>query len=259
MTHTTDDLRETTRAGAAELQKNFVNTYFALRMGLVVLATLLPLVLLAGGLYLHVRESPLPSLSDYYHAGVPVLRDWFVGTLCTVGVFLYAYRGFSPLENWSLNLAGVGAGLTALVPCACQEPARLGWLHVTSAVTFYLAMAFVCLRCAPETLKLSEDEHLKTRFARRYKVIGVMLLLSPVAAVLAAATLTDWHKTTFFIESFGVLIFALYWGVKSREFTHTSAEHLAATGEAVHVKGVGVVRVKHPVLPDGAFTRSSAK
>jgi hypothetical protein len=47
----------------------------------------------------------------------------------------------------------------------------------------------------------------------------------------------------FFVETFGIYMFGLYWLVKSREISITSAEKLAAHGKLQNVKGRGVVRV----------------
>ena len=88
-----------------ELQAHILSTYFGLRLGIVIASALLPIVLFFGG-WLRGGLELQPSISDYYFAGGGVMRDWFVGTLCAVGVFLYLYKGFSDRENVALNIAG---------------------------------------------------------------------------------------------------------------------------------------------------------
>jgi hypothetical protein len=225
-----------------DLQERITSAFFSLRIGSVAASVVLPFALYFGGVIKGTVPKLQPSISDYYWAGDALLRDWFVGTLCAVGVFLYAYRGFSTRENVALNFAGAFAVLTALNPCVCGDPARSPSIHGTSAVLFYLTMAFVCIVCAPETLEMSDDEAFKKRFRAYYKAIGVALLLSPVGAVVASFALRAGNQVKFFVETFGLAVFAAYWFVKTREMSITQAEKEAAAGRAVRVKGRGVMR-----------------
>ena len=223
-----------------ELQGHILSTYFTLRLWIVVLSALLVPVLYVIGRA--VFGVPLqPSISNYYVAGPGFLRDWFVGTLCAVGAFLYLYKGFSTKENWALNLAGAFAVLTALVPCACGDGGLGSRLHDSFAVAFFGAMAFVCLFCAPETLELSQDDTFKTTFRRRYRIIGSLLVASPLAAVAASYAFNLGDQKKFFIEAFAILVFASYWLVKSRELSTTQAEKAALEERAMRVEGLGVV------------------
>jgi hypothetical protein len=65
-------------------------------------------------------------MSAYYHAidslypdqGIPgqgSMRNEFVGILFAVGALLFAYQGYSRLEDYALNLAGVLALETARI------------------------------------------------------------------------------------------------------------------------------------------------
>ena len=129
-----------------ELQAHFAGTYFTLRLGIVVASLLLPVILYVAG---NFRPDPglLPSISHYYAYGNNLTRNWFVGTLCTVGMFLYLYKGYSVTENVVLNVAGVLAIVVALVPCRCGDPQASASVHGFAAVTFFLCIAFVCVRC----------------------------------------------------------------------------------------------------------------
>jgi hypothetical protein len=49
-------------------------------------------------------------------SGYNPTRTLFVGFLCATGVFLFLYKGFTPLENNLLNVAGTGAILVAFLP-----------------------------------------------------------------------------------------------------------------------------------------------
>jgi hypothetical protein len=223
-----------------ELQAHILSTYFTLRLGIVVASAVLPPVLYFGGRYL--GGLPLqPSISDYYFAGGGLMRDWFVGTLTAVGVFLYLYKGFSNKENIALNLAGIFAVLTAMVPCVCGDPTRKASIHGASAVSFFLAMAFVCLFCASETLGLSHDAAFTRRFSRYYKIIGGLLIASPAAAFVLSLQPGLMDNLKFFIEASAILVFASYWAVKSRELSRTQAEKAVLEQRAMRIEGHGVV------------------
>src|SRR3954470_19189079 len=148
-------------ADAGALQQHMAGTYFALRVGMGALAAALPLLLWLGGHFAD-REPLRCSMSAYYYSSA--MRDTFVGTLVAIGVFLYLYKGFSRQENWALNLAGALAVGIALRPTTprCDDAGGLT-LHGSFAVLFFLAIAYVCLFRASDTLSLVRD----ARRARR--------------------------------------------------------------------------------------------
>ena len=121
-----------------DLSNQMVVTYKMLRLGLAVLAFAFPPLLYGGGRLL--ASLPLAgSMSAYYHYhridtpppekgtlnqgaadnNAPdqgVMRNVFVGILFAVGGLLFAYQGFSQLEDYALNLAGILAWGVALFP-----------------------------------------------------------------------------------------------------------------------------------------------
>ncbi|HEX2713487.1 MAG TPA: DUF998 domain-containing protein [Candidatus Acidoferrales bacterium] len=228
-----------------ELQQNILSTYFTLRIGIVVLSIGLPLVLWFGGVLWGGIDGIAHSMSAYYGEHGGSMRNWFVGVLWGVGWFLYAYKGFSPLEDWLLNFAGLFAVGVAMFPCNCWADANGSNqpLHYVSAVLFFVCMALVCFLCAKDTIPLLPDEPTKESFRRRYHIIGGLLLIWPLLSFGVSYVLHQWESRTFFLEAIGVLVFAFYWWTKTREFQTTSAEQLAARGKVENRKGVGLVRV----------------
>ena len=224
-----------------KLQKNILSTYFTLRMGIVVLSVALPLILYFGGKLVGINL--LNSMSAYYGENDWVMRNWLVGILWAVGSFLYLYKGYSTLENVLLNLAGVFAVGVAMIPCNCWDGAigdSSTW-HAVVAVSFFLSMAAVCLFCAGDTISLLPDQKTKDAFNRSYRLIGTLLVLSPLAAIAVSDVFRRLENYKFFVEAFGVWIFAAYWGVKSRELSITSAETRAMYGQLENRRGRGVV------------------
>ncbi len=172
------------------------------------------------------------SMSAYYHAN-ETTRDIFVGILFAIGFFLCLYRGFTDKENWALNLAGVFAFGVALFPMewncgdACN---RFSW-HGFFAISLFLCMAYVCIWCAPDTLRLLKDKQKRKFYSMAYKLLGLGMILAPAVALLFTAILRRFHAYTFIAEFVGIATFASYWLTKTRELAYTEPELKALSGE----------------------------
>jgi hypothetical protein len=215
-------------ADAEDLQKHISGTYFSLRLGMGLLAVALPLALWLGGRFAD-HEALRCSMSAYYYS--PTMRDKFVGILCAIGLFLYLYKGFSRQENWALNIAGAFALLIALVPTSpdCEGGKQFS-AHEAFAILFFLAIAYVCLFRAADTLSLIRDAQKAERLRTLYRGLGVLMIASPLVAAVLAQSLqprSPRRSLVFFVETVAVLTFAAYWLVKSRELSATDAEKLA--------------------------------
>src|SRR5262245_9855540 len=215
---------------AEELRRHMLATYIVLRYGMAGLAILLPLLLWIGG---HVLAGlPLQgSMSAYYHAGGGALRDEFVGILFAVAACLCLYRGFTTLENAALNLAGVLAALVAIFPMTwgCVTDCPRWTLHGTLAVLFFVAIAYVCIFRASDTLRLVDPDKVG-RYERTYRILGVGMVVFPVIAAVLTMVLNRESVLVFVAEALGVCIFASYWLVKSHEIWATNAEPLVSAG-----------------------------
>src|SRR5688572_273178 len=214
-----------------ELQEHMLWTYYGLRVGLAAIGVALPLlVLIAGGVLHGVWLEP--SLSAYYHTKPRLLwlttRDIFVGGLLAASACLYLYKGFSNKENVALNLAGIFAVFVALLPTARPDEAGdvISKLHGTSAVLFFLFIAYVSLRRSQDTLHLLPTAD-RNWYKRLYKLTGLAMIASPVVAVvlsLFVKSTTGVSALTFFVETLGVWSFATYWSIKTVEMRQSSAE-----------------------------------
>ena len=216
----------------SQLREHVAATYHSIRMGIALVAIALPLLLWIGG----ALRAGLPlqqSMSAYYHS---VMRDVFVGVLCAVGVVLYLYKGFTRLENYALNLAGLFVVGAALVPMEADGGASdnaFSW-HGTFAVLFFLSIAYVCIYRASDTLTEVKDEQKRQRYRRAYKMMGLAMVVSPLLAVLLTLLLqpgSEARSTKFLIETFAVLVFGSYWIVKSFEIKGSKVDRRAIQGE----------------------------
>ena len=107
-----------------KLKRHMFMTYFTQRAGMAAIAFIFPFFLWFVGLSQGIELQD--SMSAYYHKIVEgvSMRDWFVGFLCAIGVFLYLYKGFSNAENILLNIAGISAVGVAMVPMAWESPPK---------------------------------------------------------------------------------------------------------------------------------------
>lgn len=228
-----------------ELQRHILTTYINIRVGIAVIGIVFPFLLWLGG-YFYARLPLQGSMSAYYHAvgrEDRSMRDWFVGLLFVVGIFLYLYKGFSRAENWALNIGGVLAVGVAIFPMPWNSPAT-SWIttHGFCAIGLFLSIAFVALFCADDTLDLIYDTDIPNpaqviaRLKLLYRLIGVAMIIS----VLLAYILNTVWKTEFrlfWVESAGILSFGTYWLLKSWELGKTAAEWKTVRGQIKKIGG----------------------
>ena len=130
-------------------------TYRYLRLMMITLPTLLLLATALAFFWLGVIET---SISAYYLGPV---RDVFVGVMMAAAACLVVYRGSSPLEDFSLDVAGFFAIFVALVPTdlgetlvALDGPRRdelVASLQLSSVAVLVVSAAFILveIRTAP--------------------------------------------------------------------------------------------------------------
>ncbi|MGE5113968.1 MAG: hypothetical protein ACM3JB_24160 [Acidobacteriaceae bacterium] len=218
--------------GPQDLQQHILSTYINIRVGIATLGIIFPFLLWIGG-HLYAGLPLQGSMSAYYHAVGDhgrSMRDWFVGLLFVVGLFLYLYKGYGRAENWALNIGGLLAVGVAIFPMP-WDTAKTQWItrHGFCAVGLFLSIAFVALFCADDTLDLIYDTNIPNparviaHLKLLYKLIGfAMIALIAIAYLLNTIFETDFR--TFWVEAAGILSFGAYWLVKSWELKRTEAE-----------------------------------
>src|SRR5262245_5184407 len=131
-------------AKARAVDTSSLDTYRSMRRGMMLVAFFLPIVLYVGWSW---GEWPRSSMSFYYYSGRA--QDVFVGALCAIGVFLVLYRPLNTIESRWLTVAGCAALAIALFPMNKDgdcSPKDTWSVHGVSAVIFFGAITFVCLR-----------------------------------------------------------------------------------------------------------------
>ena len=126
-----------------KLREHIHEGYHTIRAGIGIIGVMFPLVLILIGGYFFFNDIQ-DSLSDYYNTP---MRNVYVGLLCTIGLCLLLYKGFTDMENWILNAAGIFAFVTAIIPASLPDVKDYswGWIHYTCAVLFFFCIGYVSL------------------------------------------------------------------------------------------------------------------
>lgn len=217
----------------------FGGTYFTLRLLLVIVAFALPFYLWPIGDWVFGVEQQ-GSFSAYYTEGE--LRDEFVAALCALGALLIVYRGFTWLEDWALNLAGIAAIIVALVPEQTSD------LHGVAAVAFFIFGAYVVAFRSWDTVGLIKEDALRLSMKSLYVAMAILMAASSLMVYFVVSE-NDPKHVTFWIEASGVLGFGVYWLVKTIELRRIDLDSLSERAE-ITAEPVSWNRVFRPLIVD---------
>ncbi|HEX3147979.1 MAG TPA: hypothetical protein VHR66_07830 [Gemmataceae bacterium] len=105
-----------------------------------------------------------------------------------------------------------------------------GWLHYAGALTFFFGIACVCWFHADDTLKelFKTDPTRQKVYSSLYLLTGTLMGLVPVLAV--GLYWYGLRSTVLLVELAGVLVFMLYWTIKSLELSNVEIQGTAIKG-----------------------------
>lgn len=225
-----------------------VLSYRGIRRAIGVIGLLLPVVLGPAG---YLAGIPIQeNISSYYYTP---LRDVFVGAMCGIGIFLFCYRGYDWVENWTANLgcvSAIGVGLLPLDPNSdpLHQRTLVGFLHTAFGCVFFLTLAFYSLYHFPR--HADDEEAAKHRFERNliYRLSGVSILLSMLTMgaflFLLPRAWQMWlnqFNFLFWMECVAVWAFAAAWLTKGRVvLAEIAVEMLAITNRTASKFGLGL-------------------
>jgi len=229
-------------SAVSEAENELVMSFLAVRRALGFLGIALPLsLLLVAGL---TAEPMRASMSEFYFGRA---GDLFVGILCAIGVFLWAYVGYPPKDRgeWPTDrmvsrIAALAAVLVALVPtldkmAVPENPARgcsvlqclLGdeisrMVHYGAAAVFFGCLAVFCLVLfRRDGGQMSRGKRARNRI---YGLCGWMIVASMGALALfgvvyrmqdaAGQAAMDATYLVFMLEAVGVVAFGISWLIK---------------------------------------------
>ena len=246
-------------------RNELIVSYMFLRQTVGWIGTLLPIVLLAGAAFTSTARPD--SISGYYYTD---MRNIFVGTLCALGVFLVAYRGYDGVDESITNVAGFAAIGVALCPtkptvctagpgaCPASSVARLstsqqvvGDIHLALAAITLIALGLMALRFANGS---------RPRFAAEnviYRASGITVLccvlLAALSNLLPASVKGHW-PWLFIFEALAVFAFGVSWFVKGRTIERIRARIQARHGGTANTPDPGTGSSPAPGQTEQAAT-----
>lgn len=204
-------------------------SYIHLRQAIGALGIVLPLICIAGGFVFGSLSSVQTSISYYYHTN---MRDFLVGLLGCVALFLVSYKGYGWVDNlvtWVIGIAGAGI---ALFPCPTHDGsiARLGMFQIPAATCGLLHLVFTTLfflLLAVNSIflfTLNRDKPATKRKRWRnivYIVCGIFIFASMAALFVFFLVAPDFIETTsigLVFETIMLCAFGISWLVKGDTF-----------------------------------------
>ena len=191
------------------MNKQFVFDYRALRLlvGLIALALPFAVTILS-------KDNSLQSISASYHTAA---RDAFVGMLCIVGAFMWAYNGHSIKEGTASKIASLAAFMVALFPTRCSgcDLTHITYIHYISAAVLFAILAYFCLGPFRKNTKGAGGK--KARRAKIYLFCGVTIIISMLAiGVSNYMGIDEQYRITYWGEAVALCAFGIAWIVAGK-------------------------------------------
>lgn len=220
------------------MNPTIVLSYQMLRKIVGLLGLAIPVILFIGSVVVGNCHEIQGSISGYYHT---VMRDIFVGTLCIVGFFLFAYNGYGKEDKIAGELACLFALGVAFFPTSIDLPRTCCVIGTASdnpltSKVHYISAALLFLDFTYFSLFLftkSDGPKTKEKKSRNkvYVVCGITMLLSIILLGVYFAFFQDctWlsqYKPVFYLESIALWAFGISWLTKG-ELVLSDKPHLS--------------------------------
>jgi hypothetical protein len=188
-------------------------SYLALRRAVGWIGILLPFVLLLGTSLLFREKAVLKTINLYYHSG---MRDVFVGSISSIALFLFFYKGYDKWDNWACNIAGFFAVGIALFPTVRQGPQDwVGIVHFICATVFFIILSGISMFLFTRT----KPDPTKQKVARNkiYLICGLVMIAS-LTGILIWFGFFNFEKSqscfVFWAETVALIAFGVSWLTK---------------------------------------------
>ncbi|MBN1397269.1 MAG: DUF998 domain-containing protein [Bacteroidetes bacterium] len=205
--------------------RSFIVSFLTMRRLIGVLGISLPIIVVIGG-FLQSGSVLQGSISGYYYTN---MRDFFVGLLCVVSLFLMSYRGYEEIDDLIGNLSGIFALGVVVFPTSmyCDQVVKVGifllddniseYIHLTFGALFFFSLSFNSIflftRRHPGVLGRE-----KRRRNLIYRLCGIVMILSILCIAICTLFLRDTYISKFYpvliFESIALFAFGISWLVK---------------------------------------------
>lgn len=220
---------------ATDPNRDLLISYSTLRKTVGILGLALPFVLWFGSLFIGGCGELQLSISNFYHTR---MGDVFVGTLCAISLFLFAYKGHERIDGIMGNIAGVLGICVAIFPTTLKtnvdglvvdcnitrsvtNPEWIGTFHLVCAGLFLLVLAYFSIKLFTKNRPGEEPGVQKRKRNRVYRICGWIMVACVVACALFFFVLSDetkdkllTYKPIFWLETISLLAFGFSWLVK---------------------------------------------
>lgn len=207
-------------------EQSLLISHLTLRKTVGIIGISLPLALIAWTFLSGDCNRIQSSLSHYYYTP---MRDYFVGTICSISLFLFAYKGPDKIDGILGNIAGTLGFIVAFFPtyvlpeevsdCIPQaiDNNPFGIIHLACAGSFFIILACFAL------FLFTRSEETPTPKKRQrnilYRVCGILILFCLVLVSLYFShhlfnDLIIQYNPIFILETIILWAFGLSWLVK---------------------------------------------
>jgi len=211
----------------AQKNESLIVSYKALRRLIGIMGILLPIINILGGCL--IAKLPIQqSISMYYYTN---MRDFFVGLMFVVSLFLITYKGYNTLDLITSIITGAAGLGVAIFPCFSEmyigqkvgifqlSPETSFIVHLTCAALFFVLLAFTSVFLFTRKHK---DSNLVTPQKKIrniiYVVCGILMLACVLGMLLSILILTKEQrydsKIILILESIALFSFGVSWLVK---------------------------------------------
>lgn len=212
---------------APDSNEQLVVSFLTIRRTIGILGLTLPVMLVALTFFAECRQIQ-SSLSHYYYTNA---RDYFVGCLCAVALFMYSYKGYDAKENILGNLACLLAlcvafsptsvdanDLTACIKTQVHNP-PYSTIHFVAAASLFLLLAYYSLFLFTKSKGEPTPEKLKRN--RLYRICGWIMVVCIVMIALyynipSLNSGLKEYTPVFWLEGLALASFGLSWLVKGK-------------------------------------------
>jgi len=196
-----------------------------MRRSIGILGISLPFVVILGG-FAQGEPALQGSISGYYYTN---MRDFIVGILSGVALFLLSYKGYEKIDDIVANMSGIFALGMIFFPTAMYsgKVVRVGMfliddnisepIHLTFGALFFLALSFNSLflftRRHPGVMGKE-----KRRRNVIYRLCGIVMIAAIVCitvyTILLRGSAVAAINPVLIFESVALLAFGISWLVK---------------------------------------------
>jgi hypothetical protein len=205
-----------------------VISYLTLRKAVGILGISFPVILVLGSVVFGDCKEIQGSISSYYHTS---MRNVFIGVMCALAFFLFAYKGYDRRDAIAGNLGCIFALGVAFFPTAVTEPLTdciplsfeapvISSIHFISAGSLFIVFAYfsICLftKGSPDPTSRKLKRNKLYRFSGYTIVASIGLIaLYFIAFEKRHPAFQNYHPV-FWLESIALWAFGIAWLTKGK-------------------------------------------